>query len=337
MKRLLGNLILLALIVFVVWRFILPTVLCWQQGGDLQDGVCSMGVIELPGSNLIPDMSGIKERIDFSKLRELKLMIPNATDTSATLSRTNDALESFVATFSKDGSSGSAEALDDLAVTDAETGYALIPFVVNYGGTGSFVYVGLFTNQNGVPVHTDSLLLGDRIQIESLTFERSEGVLMAVANFKDRKPTDAMVVVPSIATRITAPITSAPIFGEPSRTERSDTYIASYKDMIRIANPTPGSTVTTPLLFSGEARGGWFFEASFPITIVDWNGRIIGEGIATATGDWMTSEFVPFTASIPYVLPSDVAYRRGAIILQKDNPSGMPENDDAFEVPILFK
>ena len=28
--------------------------------------------------------------------------------------------------------------------------------------------------------------------------------------------------------------------------------------------------------------------------------------------------------------------KRGSLILKKDNPSGMPEHDDALEIPIFF-
>ena len=108
-------------------------------------------------------------------------------------------------------------------------------------------------------------------------------------------------------------------------------------DLIIIDTPKANQEVTSPITVTGKARGNWFFEASFPITVVNWDGLIIGEGIATADGEWMTTEFVPFTAHISYVLATGTPYNRGAIILKKDNPSGLPENDDAREIPILFK
>lgn len=115
-----------------------------------------------------------------------------------------------------------------------------------------------------------------------------------------------------------------------------DAHIASKSDLIVVESPKRGSTISSPVTITGKARGYWFFEASFPITIVDWNGLIIGQGIATAQDEWMTEEFVPFSATITFDLPSDTPYRRGAIILQKDNPSGLPENDNALEIPITF-
>ena len=107
-------------------------------------------------------------------------------------------------------------------------------------------------------------------------------------------------------------------------------------DLITVTKPVAGEVVGNPIMVTGEARGYWFFEASFPIVVTDWNGVIIGEGYAQAEDDWMTEEFVPFVGTVNYNLPVDTPYKRGFLILKKDNPSGLPENDDAIEVPINF-
>jgi hypothetical protein len=53
----------------------------------------------------------------------------------------------------------------------------------------------------------------------------------------------------------------------------------------------------------------------------------------------MTEDYVPFTASIIFdnKAISGNYSNRGAIIFRKDNPSGLPQFDDAFEMPILLK
>lgn len=111
-------------------------------------------------------------------------------------------------------------------------------------------------------------------------------------------------------------------------------------DLIVLTSPVPNSVVSNPLSLSGQARGYWYFEATFPITITNWDGLIIGEGYATAEGDWMTEEFVPFTATVefenPYTEGQPDFMKRGSLIMQKDNPSGLPENDGALEIPIFF-
>ncbi len=108
------------------------------------------------------------------------------------------------------------------------------------------------------------------------------------------------------------------------------------RDDIIIDMPIPHESLTSPIHIEGEARGTWYFEASFPIVVVDWDGRIIGEGYATAQDDWMTEDLVPFEADIAFDVADEVPYRTGAIIFRKDNPSGLPEYDDAYELPIVF-
>jgi hypothetical protein len=107
-------------------------------------------------------------------------------------------------------------------------------------------------------------------------------------------------------------------------------------DLIKVTNLQPNQKISSPLTIKGEARGQWFFEASFPVVLVDWDGRIIAEGIAQAKGDWMTTEFVPFEAVLNFTIDKDIYSRNGAIILRKDNPSGLPEHDDALEIPVVF-
>ncbi len=107
-------------------------------------------------------------------------------------------------------------------------------------------------------------------------------------------------------------------------------------EMITVDFPKPDTVVTSPLIVTGRARGNWFFEASFPVSLVNWDGLIIAQGVATAKGDWMTTELVPFEAVLEFEKP-ELYPERGALILQKDNPSGLPQNDAAIEIPIRFE
>jgi hypothetical protein len=77
----------------------------------------------------------------------------------------------------------------------------------------------------------------------------------------------------------------------------------------------------------------WYFEAVFPVKLVDDQGNMLVETHADAQGDWMTEDFVPFKATLTFTTTAE----RGKLILQKDNPSGMPENDASIEVPVRFK
>ena len=80
-----------------------------------------------------------------------------------------------------------------------------------------------------------------------------------------------------------------------------DTGNAAQKaNLIRLDSPRPGAEIKSPLTITGQARGYWYFEASFPVVLVDWDGRIIAQGIATAKDEWMTENFVPFEATITF-------------------------------------
>jgi hypothetical protein len=105
-------------------------------------------------------------------------------------------------------------------------------------------------------------------------------------------------------------------------------------DLIRISNPRPNQTITGPLVVKGEARGYWFFEASFPVKLFDERGNLLTTAIAQAKSDWMTEEFVPFEAELNFTVS---VRQKGALILQKDNPSGLPEHDDELRVPVILE
>ncbi|MCK5341841.1 MAG: hypothetical protein KAR20_00475 [Candidatus Heimdallarchaeota archaeon] len=104
--------------------------------------------------------------------------------------------------------------------------------------------------------------------------------------------------------------------------------------MIFLDSPRPNQTIKSPLIVKGQARGFWFFEGDFPVVLTNWDGLIIGQGIAVVQDEWMTEKFVPFQAVIEFETPE---YKNnGTLILQKDNPSDLPEHDDALEIPIFF-
>lgn len=109
-----------------------------------------------------------------------------------------------------------------------------------------------------------------------------------------------------------------------------------YKDLILLEFPQEGEAVSSPLTVRGQARGPWYFEGSFPVVLTDWNGLIITEGIATAQGEWMTEEYVPFEAELTFEADTRVS-DRGSLILQKSNASGLPEHDDAYEITVRLQ
>jgi hypothetical protein len=104
---------------------------------------------------------------------------------------------------------------------------------------------------------------------------------------------------------------------------------------IIIKSPLPEETISSPLKIEGEAVGSWYFEGSFTVTLVDWDGLIIAENQVTAESDWMTEDYVKFNSELTFETPT--LYKTGAIIFKKANPSGLPENDEYYEMQIKFE
>ncbi len=121
--------------------------------------------------------------------------------------------------------------------------------------------------------------------------------------------------------------TTAPTSAEP------DTTLSPLARRVVVASPRSGATVPSPFQMAGTAPGSWYFEASFPIIVTDSEGTKIATSHAEAQTDWMTEGDVPFTASI------DVGQYRGpaTVNLLRDNPSGLPENDDSTSFQIVIQ
>lgn len=91
-----------------------------------------------------------------------------------------------------------------------------------------------------------------------------------------------------------------------------------------------------PLLFDGEVSGVWFFEATFPVFIVLADGTVVGEGYAQAQGDWMTTDVVPFYAVVEKRANAPEYVGQAALVLRRNNASGLPENDAQFTTPVFI-
>ncbi|MFA7702048.1 MAG: Gmad2 immunoglobulin-like domain-containing protein, partial [Patescibacteria group bacterium] len=102
---------------------------------------------------------------------------------------------------------------------------------------------------------------------------------------------------------------------------------------VKLDNFKVGEIVSSPLSIEGSALGTWFFEGSFPVKVLDQSGQELGRGVAQAQESWMTTGFVPFKASIVFTKPTSST---GSLVLQKDNPSGLSQNDKQVVFPINF-
>jgi Immunoglobulin-like domain of bacterial spore germination len=104
---------------------------------------------------------------------------------------------------------------------------------------------------------------------------------------------------------------------------------------VAISLPHAGDLVTSPAAIEGTVvGGGWFFEGSFPVTVIDADGAVLGQASAQALGDWTSTGTVPFAASIPFTTPRSAT---GTLFFAKYNASGNPKNVGSFSMEVRFR
>lgn len=111
------------------------------------------------------------------------------------------------------------------------------------------------------------------------------------------------------------------------------TYKNTSSNRIVVNTPFPGAVVGKEFKVTGKAWG-FYFEASFPVKVLDKDGKVIFAGPAQAQSDWMVDAFVPFSIDVKvpntYIGPA-------TLVLEKDNPSGLPEHEGCMSFPITIE
>lgn len=137
-----------------------------------------------------------------------------------------------------------------------------------------------------------------------------------------------------------APTTPSTITTEPTDTIPSPTTETSapapkpLHERVSVTYPKANASVPKKFTLTGKAPGNWFFEASAPYMVQTPEGDKVAQGHVDTIGDWMTTELVDFKADITI----NPAYSGPAtLVLMKDNPSGLPENEDSLEIPIVVQ
>ena len=142
---------------------------------------------------------------------------------------------------------------------------------------------------------------------------------------------------PTVSTTPNSPTKGNQVSTTPASVGKMIYEPTSAKDMIRVDSPLVNATLyaSSPIKVSGQALGRWFFEASFPVLLTDASGKVISTGRATAGSTWMTDSYVSFLGYITYV--KQVSGSHGYVILKKDNPSDLSQNDASVKIPVTFK
>jgi len=105
------------------------------------------------------------------------------------------------------------------------------------------------------------------------------------------------------------------------------------KDII-VFSPQSNQKIKSPLKIEGKARGTWFFEATFPVKLLDEEGKEVVISYVQTTDDWMTEDFVIFEGDLVFGIPKT---KSGILRFLSANPSGLPEHQKVFEVPVQFE
>lgn len=117
--------------------------------------------------------------------------------------------------------------------------------------------------------------------------------------------------------------------------DNSTSTIVINSDSPVISNIIENQVLSSPIKIEGKARGNWFFEGSFPIDLIDGRDNLIGNAIAKADGEWMTTDYVNFTATLEYT--KSTSTDSALLIFSKDNPSDNADLDESIYIPVKLK
>ncbi len=207
----------------------------------------------------------------------------------------------------------------------------LVLLNINGGGSGTFQYLAHyeFVGSEQKVHEVEKIMLGDRIIVDAIATEvTSPTDYDVIVSIKDRKENEPMSTTPSMQEALNFSRSNgklaltAVIFGT---LDQHDVVLVS---------PLPRSTISNSFAVKGAVRGTWYFEASFPVQLKSPKGIVLAQSPAQAQSDWMTTELVPFTASL--VAPSTY-HGPATLVIKNDNPSGDPAREKSIEVPVNIK
>lgn len=106
------------------------------------------------------------------------------------------------------------------------------------------------------------------------------------------------------------------------------------KDLITINNPRPNQEIESPLNIEGLAKPEWFANGFFNVNLVDAEGTIVKTVKAYKNGAKDKDGFNKYKISLKYDLPTTLT---GSLVLEKNNTTKDPANDNKLTVPVKFK
>lgn len=102
---------------------------------------------------------------------------------------------------------GSVLILEEHALYREAADDAFIPYIVNYGGSGLFVSVGLFTRKGDTTLELkDSRPIGDRVIITELVLDEDAEPVNLYVQFLDRKEGESFAATPTVPKEAMLPV-----------------------------------------------------------------------------------------------------------------------------------
>jgi hypothetical protein len=151
------------------------------------------------------------------------------------------------------------------------------------------------------------------------------GVLLGVLAARFVPMSTFSNLFPSLFPTVTPTITPAPTL------EVTVTPSTTPPEII-ISEPATLSAVKSPLKIIGTAPKGWTFEGILSIIIEDSQHQKIAGGSILTKEIAGSNNLVSFETSLPF----STKVTSGFLTIKNDNPSGLPENDKSFSLPITF-
>ncbi len=253
-----------------------------------------------------------KPEIVLPELNGLEINVP---DEEVTVQINQEATESgsttslFIGTTTdNENQTTNTVTLVDNQLTAINADHFVVPFLLNTGGTGTFLYLGLLENINGIVNHTQSVFLGDRIGFESVLVNNGVISVKTLERYEGQ-PFSAEPEI-SIAHNFVLENNELVLMEKYTNIEPSEVFLSV--------------SLTTETLFPIELTGSlpqnWFFEGDFPITIlVDGEKAFSTFGVRDETSTENAQQ--SFTATLSPEESLDWTNKEVTLVLEKDNVS----------------
>jgi len=129
----------------------------------------------------------------------------------------------------------------------------------------------------------------------------------------------------------------APVDGEDSK---PSPIIEAEAGSFSVDTPAPGAKVTSPLVITGVADNGMYFEGVFPVELIV-DGKVIARGPAQQAGDrnWTDPGPVNFRAALEFEVSKE---SNAELVLMEDMPEPISDDSDergpakAIKIPLVL-